>query len=82
LCNQQSLILDSINEIKTNKIIPNWIYYIENNSQFKVDSRRRNQDLPYCYNYFFKKFNSEAVTYEEGDEVDRGVIKKKSSSLC
>jgi murein tripeptide amidase MpaA len=70
------LILDSINEIKTNKIISNWIHHIENNSQFKVDARRRSQDLPYCYNYFFKKFNSEAVTYEEGDEVDRNVIKK------
>lgn len=72
------LILDSINEIKTNKIISNWIHHIENNSQFKVDARRRSQDLPYCYNYFFKKFNSEAVTYEEGDEVDRNVIKKRA----
>ena len=30
--------------------------------------------LPYGYNYFFNQFGSEAVTYEEGDEVNRGII--------
>ena len=73
------LILDSINEIKTNKIIPNWIGRIENNSQFKVEARRRSQELPYCYNYFYRKFNCEAVTYEEGDEIDRNIIRNRAA---
>ena len=72
------LILDSLNEIKTNKIIPDWIDRIENNSQFKVETRRRSQELPYCYNYFYNTFNCEAVTYEEGDEIDRHIIKKRA----
>ncbi len=72
------LILDSINEAKKNRIIPNWINRIENNSQFKVEARRRSQNLPYCYNYFFRKFKCEAVTYEEGDEVDRDTIVKRA----
>lgn len=76
------LILDSLNEIKTNKIIPDWIQRIENNSQFKVEARRRSQDLPYCYNYFFNKFHCEAVTYEEGDEVDRDIIKKRAQAYA
>ena len=42
------LTLDSINEIKTKGIIPNWIKNIETNSQFKVEARRRSQELPYC----------------------------------
>lgn len=72
------LVLDSLNEIKAHKVIPKWIHRIENNSSFKVEARRRSQDLPYCYNYFFKTFNCEAVTYEEGDEVDRNIIKKRA----
>ncbi|MDO5979091.1 M14 family metallopeptidase [Flavivirga spongiicola] len=76
------LILDSLNEIKTNKIIPDWIDRIENNSQFKVEARRRSQQLPYCYNYFYNKFNCEAVTYEEGDEVDRHIIKKRAQAYA
>jgi hypothetical protein len=72
------LVLDSLNEIKTNKIIPRWIDSIENNSKFKVEARRRSQKLPYCYNYFYNTFNCEAVTYEEGDEVDRAIIKKRA----
>ncbi|MCL6293994.1 M14 family metallopeptidase [Jejuia spongiicola] len=72
------LILDSINEAKRNKVIPNWIPRIENNSTFKVEARRRAQSLPYCYNYFFNKFGCEAVTYEEGDEVDRDLIIKRA----
>ena len=76
------LILDSINEIKTNKIIPDWIDRIETNSQFKVEARRRSQELPYCYNYFYNKFNCEAVTYEEGDEIDRHIIKKRAQTYA
>ncbi len=72
------LVLDSLNETKTSKLIPKWIHRIEKNSSFKVEARRRSQDLPYCYNYFFKTFNCEAVTYEEGDEIDRAIIKERA----
>lgn len=72
------LVLDSINTAKSKKIIPDWIQKIEMNSNFKVEARRRSQKLPYCYNYFINKFGCEAVTYEEGDEVDRGIIKKRA----
>ena len=72
------LVLDSINTSKTKKIIPSWIQGIENNSDFKVEARRRSQELPYCYNYFINTFNCEAVTYEDGDEVDREIIKERA----
>lgn len=73
------LVLDSINETKTKGIIPNWIKNIESNSQFKVEARKRNQELPYCYNYFYNQLGCEAVTYEDGDEIDRNIIKKRAS---
>lgn len=71
------LVLDSVNELKTKGIIQNWIKNIESSSQFKVEARRRSQDLPYCYNYFFNQVGSEAVTYEDGDEIDRKVIQER-----
>lgn len=72
------LILDSINEAKTNKIIPDWINNIESKSQFKVEARRRSQELPYCYNYFYNQIGCEAVTYEDGDEINRDTIRKRA----
>ena len=72
------LILDSINEAKTNKIIPEWIRNIEKTTNFKVNPRRRSQELPYSYNYFFNNLAAEAVTYEEGDEIDREIIKRRA----
>jgi len=72
------LVLDSINELKTKGIIPNWIQNIETNSKFKVEARRRSQELPYCYNWFFNALSSEAVTYEDGDEIDWAIITKKA----
>ena len=72
------LVLVSINEIKTKKIIPGWIQNIETNSEFRVEARRRSQELPYCYNYFYNQFGSEAITYEEGDEIDRAVIRRRA----
>jgi translation initiation factor IF-3 len=73
------LVLDSINETKTKGIIPNWIKNIESNSQFKVEARKRSQELPYCYNYFYNQLGCEAVTYEDGDEIDRNIIKKRAT---
>jgi hypothetical protein len=72
------LVLDSINEMKTKRIIPTWLTNIERNSEFRIESRRRSQELPYCYNYFYNQLGSEAVTYEEGDEIDRNIIRKRA----
>lgn len=72
------LVLDSIKAAKSKKIIPNWIQNIESNSNFKVEARKRRQELPYCYNYFINTFNCEAVTYEDGDEIDRNIIKERA----
>ncbi len=66
--------MDSINEKKVAGIIPKWVQNIHSNSDFKVETRKRSQVLPYCYNWFYNTFKSEAVTYEEGDEVDRKII--------
>jgi len=76
------LVLDSINENKTDKIIPNWIAEIEKTPNFKVEARRRSQELPYCYNYFFNELDSEAVTYEDGDEIDRAIIKRRAKTYA
>ncbi len=73
------LVLDSINEVKTKGIIPNWISNIEANSKFKVEARRRSQELPYCYNYFFNEIGCEAVTYEDGDEIERALIRQRAA---
>ncbi|MGX1930571.1 M14 family metallopeptidase [Flagellimonas sp. 2504JD4-2] len=73
------LVLDSINEVKTPGIIPEWIDKIEASSSFKVEARRRSQELPYCYNYFFNAFGAEAVTYEDGDEIDRDTIRHRAN---
>jgi len=72
------LVLDSINEIKTKKLIPRWVKSIERNSKFKVETRRRSQKLPYCYNWFYNTFETEAITYEDGDEIDRKIIKERA----
>ncbi|MEW4925120.1 M14 family metallopeptidase [Algibacter sp. 2305UL17-15] len=72
------LILDSINESKTKGIIPKWVENIEKHSDFEVETRRRSQELPYCYNYIYNQFGAEAVTYEEGDEIHRTLVKKRA----
>lgn len=72
------LVLDTINEANSKGIIPNWINNIESNSQFQVEARKRSQELPYCYNYFFNQVGCEAVTYEDGDEIDRTIIKNRA----
>ncbi|WP_027125299.1 M14 family metallopeptidase [Gelidibacter mesophilus] len=72
------LVLDSINNVKSKGIIDKWIENIETNSSFKVEARPRSQELPYCYNYFYNTYGCEAVTYEEGDEIDRDIIKQRA----
>lgn len=72
------LVLDSLNQSKSKHITSDWIQNIVANSKFKVQDRKRSQELPYCYNYFYNQFGCEAVTYEDGDEVDRTIIKQKA----
>jgi len=72
------LVLDSINLKKVKGLTSRWIKGIEDNSKFKVEARKRSQVLPYCYNWFYNAFNTEAVTYEDGDEEDREIIKKRA----
>ena len=72
------LTLDELNQSQSDKITAKWIFEIEQNSPFKVEERKRSQALPYGYNYFFNQFGSEAVTYEEGDEVNRGIIRERA----
>ena len=71
------LTLDELNQSQSDKITAKWIFEIEQNSPFKVEERKRSQALPYGYSYFFNQFGSEAVTYEEGDEVNRGIIRER-----
>lgn len=72
------LVLDSLNQSKSKHITKDWINGIKNNSKFVVEDRKRSQNLPYCYNYFYNTFGCESVTYEDGDEVDRNIIKQKA----
>lgn len=74
------LILDSLNEQKLpTKIIPEWTDAIPTNHPAVVGMqyRRRSQELPYCYNWFFREFGAEAVTYEDGDEIARSLIRER-----
>ncbi|MEP1094082.1 MAG: M14 family zinc carboxypeptidase [Cyclobacteriaceae bacterium] len=74
------LILDSANEssMKT-RIIPNWIKSVGNDPLNMNDYRRRDQALPYCYNWFYNELGVEAVTLEEGDEIDRDTIRERAT---
>ena len=73
------LTLDSLNEINSPGIIPTWIQKIEQAiPDYKLDKRLRSQELPYCYNWLINEFGMEAVTFEEGDEVDREEIKERA----
>ena len=72
------LTLDSLNQDLSKGLTKKWINNINSKSSFLVEERKRSQKLPYCYNYFFNQFNSEAVTYEEGDEINRDTIKKRA----
>lgn len=55
-----------------------WINNIQAYSPDPLDIRPRAQTLPYCYNWFINELGMEAVTYEEGDEVDREVVRERA----
>ena len=74
------LILDSLNELKLpTKIIPQWTSAIPSDHPAAVGMqyRRRSQELSYCYNWFFREFGAEAVTYEDGDEIARSLVRER-----
>lgn len=56
-----------------------WVAAIEKETQQNLDDRIRPQKHPYAYNWFYRTFKAEAITYEDGDEVDRQEIKRHAS---
>ncbi|MEM7103976.1 MAG: M14 family zinc carboxypeptidase [Bacteroidota bacterium] len=74
------LVKDTANQTSPPVITNRMIANIENNwENYEVEQRPRSQDLPYCYNWFFNTFNAEAVTYEEGDEVERDLVQERAA---
>ena len=47
-----------------------------------MDVRPRAQSLPYCYNWLINALGMEAVTYEEGDEIDREIVKQRAATYA
>ena len=76
------LTLDTIPQNVHPEITNKWIAQIESNTNEKLDIRPRAQSLPYCYNWMINELEIEAVTYEEGDEIDRKVVKKRASDYA
>lgn len=73
------LILNEENEGKAKtRIIPQLIKRVSQQTPIFDQYRRREQDLPYCYNWFYNAFGAEAITYEEGDETDRSIINDRA----
>ncbi len=73
------LILELENEqnLET-QIIPEWTRKVGNETPLLMEYKRRDQSLPYFYNWLYNEFKAEAVTYEEGDEIDRSIIKSRA----
>jgi hypothetical protein len=72
------LTLDTIpHEVKSD-ITSKWIDAIEHVKNETLDIRPRSQSLPYSYNWMINEVGMEAVTYEEGDEVDRKIVKNRA----
>ena len=59
-----------------------WVQRIEALTKDSLDIRPRPQDLPYCYNWFINDLGMEGVTYEEGDEIDRGQVRKRAKDYA
>lgn len=76
------LTLDTIPHKIKNKITSKWIQNIESITTDELDIRPRSQSLPYCYNWMINKVGIEAVTYEEGDEIDRSIIEFRAKNYA
>lgn len=72
------LTLDTIPHKIAPEITSKWINTIEFGTKETLDIRPRSQLFPYCYNWMINDLGMEAVTYEEGDEIDRKIIKKRA----
>ncbi len=76
------LVLDSIPKKVKPNVTNQWIKNIKLLRNEKLDIRPRSQSLPYCYNWMINQFGMEAVTYEDGDEVDRNVVRKRAEDYA
>jgi murein tripeptide amidase MpaA len=72
------LTLDTLPHKITPHITSEWIRQIEDLTKETLDIRPRAQSLPYCYNWIINEVGAEAVTYEEGDEIERQVVKERA----
>ena len=76
------LTLDTIPHSVKPVITNQWIQQIEWTRNEQLDIRPRAQSLPYCYNWLINELGIEAVTYEEGDEIDRAIIKQRAADYA
>jgi len=76
------LVLDTIPHAVKPIFTSQWIERIEHERQEELDIRPRAQTLPYCYNWMINELKMEAVTYEEGDEIDRTVVRKRAADYA
>ena len=76
------LTLDTIPHKVKPIITSEWISSIEDLTRDTLDIRPRSQSLPYCYNWMINEVGIEAVTYEEGDEIERSMIKLRAKNYA
>lgn len=73
------LVEDSLSNRANKGIIDAWeTALLPFQTDAPLDFRHRSQELPYCYNWFINTFDCEAVTYEEGDEIERTIVKERA----
>jgi len=75
------LVMDSLSA-RPSLLTQNWISKIKEQSTEELDIRPRSQDLPYCYNWMITQLGMEAVTYEEGDEINRVIVKERAEEYA
>ncbi len=76
------LTLDTIPHQVKPELTTKWINQIESATKQQLDIRPRAQSLPYCYNWMINALEIEAVTYEEGDEIDRAIIQQRAKDYA
>lgn len=76
------LTLDTIPHKVKPELTTKWINQIESETKQELDIRPRAQTLPYCYNWMINALEIEAVTYEEGDEIDRAIVKQRAKDYA
>lgn len=76
------LTLDTIPHKVKPDITAKWINRIEFLTKDTLDIRPRSQSLPYCYNWLINEIGIEAVTFEEGDEIERTIVKRRAENYA